>query len=100
MGWESIETCSGNYGEYLHINLPHKTSFYLSNQIPIVVWNRAYISNFIKDNNCGFGVDNLFELMLIEGGENKSLKESAAKQSGLIGSGYYLYSAIDKLALI
>lgn len=59
---DSIDTCRGNYGSYLRINLPHKASFYLANRLPVIVWSQASISHIIQKLEVGFTVDSLWEI--------------------------------------
>ncbi|MEC3907611.1 beta-1,6-galactofuranosyltransferase [Tamlana sp. 2201CG12-4] len=72
----SIETCSGQLGEYLKYNNPHKTSLYLLCGLPVIVWNKAAIAPFIIENNIGVGVANLADLNTIL----KNLKKEDYKQ--------------------
>lgn len=58
---ESVHTCSGNYGEYLKINNPHKTSLYLVSGLPIVIWKQAALAEFVVNNGLGLAVDSLEE---------------------------------------
>lgn len=58
----SVETCSGNTGEYLKYNNPHKTSLYLSSGIPVIVWKEAAIADFVLKNNVGIAVESLDNL--------------------------------------
>jgi len=62
--WDGISTeyCSGQYGEYLKYNNPHKTSLYLLCGLPIIVWDKAAIANFIIENNLGIAISNLKDL--------------------------------------
>ena len=56
---DSIETCSGNTGNYLRYNNPHKTSLYLAVGIPVLIWKEAAIAKFVEENNVGILIDNL-----------------------------------------
>ena len=58
----SIETCEGMTGEYLKINNPHKVSLYLSSGIPVVIWEKAALSDFILKNNAGITIGSLNKL--------------------------------------
>ena len=49
----SSETCKGSFGEYLRINNPHKTSLYLASGIPVIIWSKAALAEFIEKNKCG-----------------------------------------------
>ncbi|MCF7568228.1 beta-1,6-galactofuranosyltransferase [Sabulilitoribacter arenilitoris] len=65
--WDGISTeaCSGDLGEYLKYNNPHKTSLYLLCGLPVVVWDQAAIATFIVENNLGLTVSNLKDLNAI-----------------------------------
>ena len=47
----SIDSCSGDFGEYLQYNNPHKLSLYLASGIPVVIWDKAAEAEFVKQNN-------------------------------------------------
>lgn len=58
----SLEECSGPYGQYLRYNNPHKTSLYILCGLPIIIWDQAALSDFVVDNNIGVRVSSLKEL--------------------------------------
>lgn len=58
----SIETCSGQYGEYLKYNNPHKLSLYLSSGLPIIIWAQAAMASFVKKNELGYCVESLTDV--------------------------------------
>lgn len=62
--WDGIstESCSGQLGEYLKYNNPHKTSLYLLCGLPVIVWDKAAIASYIVDNNLGIGISDLKDL--------------------------------------
>ena len=59
---DTLEECSGKIGEYLKINNPHKTSLYLASGFPIVVWEKAAISEIVHKYNVGVSIESLNEL--------------------------------------
>lgn len=58
----SISTCSGDFGEYLRYNNPHKTSLYLRCGLPIIIWSQAALADFIKEQQIGLCIDSLDQL--------------------------------------
>ncbi|OOF80309.1 beta-1,6-galactofuranosyltransferase [Rodentibacter ratti] len=58
----SIDTCSGDFGEYLRYNNPHKLSLYLASGIPVVIWDKAAEADFVREHNVGICVSSLNEL--------------------------------------
>lgn len=59
---DSIDTCSGMYGEYTRYNNPHKLSLYIASCLPVIVWSEAAIADFVKKEKIGFCVDSLHEI--------------------------------------
>lgn len=58
---ESLETCSGNYGNYLRINNPHKLSMYIAMGKPVIIWNEAAEASFVQENQIGIAVGSIGE---------------------------------------
>ena len=59
---ESINGCSGQSGQYLKYNNPHKLSLFLSSGLPVIIWKEAAEANFVEENGVGITVDNLLRL--------------------------------------
>jgi len=97
---DSVDTCSGYYGQYLKYNNPHKLSLYLSCGLPVVIWKEAAQAEFVKKNNVGICVDSLKEAEQIISNmsekEYKNLQTSVDKISPLLCSGYFATKAINK----
>lgn len=100
--WDGPEdtTCAGNTGNYLRYNNPHKTSLYLSCNMPVVIWSEAALADFIRDNHAGITVDKLEDLS--EAIRNVSDEEYAeicaniAKISERLHNGAYFTEALGK----
>ena len=56
---DSMATCSGQLGNYLRYNLPHKLSLYLAAGLPVIVWRQSAVANFIVSRHLGIAVDGL-----------------------------------------
>ena len=59
---EDINSCTGNMGEYLKYNNPHKASLYLTANIPIIVWKKSALAKFVEKNKVGICVNSLDEI--------------------------------------
>ena len=95
------ETCNGVYGEYLKINNPHKTSLYLASGIPVMIWSKAALANFVKDNNAGVVIDSLHDIPKVIGNMTDAdyahLKASVMKLSKKLRDGYFTKKAISRI---
>ncbi|MFR8043656.1 hypothetical protein [Clostridium butyricum] len=63
--WDGDEcnTCTGKLGEYMKYNNPHKLSMYIVSGMPVITWEKAAIASFILNNNIGFVVKSLDEIV-------------------------------------
>ena len=98
---ESIETCTGQYGQYIRFNNPHKFSLYLSLGLPVIVWKEAAIAKFVTDNNIGFTISSFDELEKI--GETVTERQYSEYLSNIhqlshkVRKGFFLGTAINQL---
>ena len=98
--WDGTEasTCSGNTGEYLKYNNPHKASMYLSAGMPVIVWSQAAIADFVLDNGVGIVVDDLYSLEEVIKGitkeEYQRYVENTRRVSKSLRGGAYTLAAI------
>lgn len=94
----SVDTCDGPTGEYLRINNPHKTSLYLACGIPILVWDKAAIAEFVVKNNCGIAIESLRDLKKvlskISSEQYEELKKAALAIGDRLRMGYYTKTAL------
>lgn len=96
-----ISTCSGQTGEYLKYNNPHKMSLYLSAGLPVIIWSGAAQAKFAEENSVGFTVDSLLEingiLEKMDKAEYDILAQNAEKVARLLKDGYYTRTAVEKI---
>lgn len=97
---DSFDECSGDWGSYLKINNPHKTSLYLRAGIPVIIWSQAAIAEFVLGNNLGIAVDSLRDISTVldklSPDEYAVLKNNAVKMSRLIADGHFEKTAFKK----
>lgn len=95
---ESVKTCSGQYGEYLKFNNPHKTSLYLLCGLPVVIWKEAALASFITKNNLGIAVSSLEELDEAFGklsfDDIKAMKKAVMKFQQKVMTGSFYKAAV------
>lgn len=97
----SINTCSGYLGQYLRYNDPHKLSLYLSEGIPVIIWDQAALAKFVKGNNVGIAISNLNDLDQILDGisfdEYQKMKHNAQKVGKKIRQGSFIKHAVTSI---
>ena len=59
---DSLDSCTGNFGEYLRYNSPHKVSFYLRAGMPVIIWSEAALAGLIKEEGIGLCISSIEEL--------------------------------------
>lgn len=95
----SLDECDGEWGRYLLINNPHKTSFYLRAGIPVIVWAEAAMAPFVLKEGIGIAIHSIRELKEILPAMTSEtyarLKMNAMKFSEKLGSGYYTRRAFE-----
>ena len=97
---ESILKCSGPTGNYLKYNDPHKLSLYLASGLPVIIWNKAAESKFVKQNKVGFTVSALTDIP--EKLDKVSLEDytlycnNARKLAKQLSNGFFTERAIEK----
>ena len=94
----SAETCTGNTGEYLKFNNPHKTSLYLAAGLPVIVWSRAAVVDFVLREGAGIAVDSLYDLenavRAVPDGDYRVMCENARAVSAKLREGGFFRAAL------
>lgn len=93
----SLDECTGDWGEYLKINNPHKTSFYLSAGLPVIVWRKAAMKDFVEKNNIGFSIDSIRDLdsrlKNMTKDEYNAMRDNACRMGTLLREGHFTAEA-------
>lgn len=98
---DSADTCSGEYGEYLKYNSPHKASLYLSSGLPVIVWSQSALAPVVESLGVGFAVDSLagIEPMLnkLSDVDDRQMKAAALLVALKLRSGQMIESAVNSI---
>lgn len=97
---DAIDECSGDWGGYLKVNNPHKTSFYLKSGLPVIVWSQAAMAPFVLEHGIGICVESLADLDKILSKLAKDdyqiMKENAVKMGKMLGEGHFIKQALNE----
>lgn len=95
---DSLDECSGTVGRYLLYNSPHKLSSYIAAGKPVITWEKAAISEYVKQHNIGFTVNSLKELESLDLKEHfKEYKNNVLELKRKLADGYYLETALNEI---
>lgn len=96
----STDTCSGNFGEYLQYNNPHKTSLYIRCGLPIIIWDKAALAPFVREHHIGICIRCLEELDTLLPSlapqEYDRMRNNVLQISKQIANGHYFTQAIEE----
>lgn len=59
---DSLETCTGLFGNYMKMVFPYKASLYLASNRPLIVWEESGIAEFVKEQHLGITVKSLYDI--------------------------------------
>ena len=93
---DSYEACTGNYGEYLRYNNPHKVSLYVRCHLPLIIWEKAALAPFIKEKEIGICINSLEELDKLTVDDYFKMKSRVIEISNLLYVGYFFTKALDE----
>tara|TARA_R110002020_G_scaffold323714_1_gene539524 strand:- start:54519 stop:54878 length:360 start_codon:yes stop_codon:yes gene_type:complete len=95
----SLNECAGDFGKYLLYNNPHKTSLYLLCGLPVIIWDQAAISDFIREHDLGIFISSLEELddtlQNLDPELYQQMVRNVAKVRQKLLGGHFLKTAMD-----
>ena len=96
---DSLDTCSGIFGEYLKWNTPHKVSFYLRAGLPIIIWKQAAVTPILEKAGVCIAINTLSELEQklneLSSDELSKMKENTKRLAERLNQGFFLRQALD-----
>lgn len=100
---DSIDTCTGDYGNYERYNNPHKLSMNVAAEIPVIVWKEAAIADFVLKHRIGIVVEHLKNLhTVIRSVSDKdyaNMKKNIRQLGSKVRDGYFTKAAITQASI-
>ena len=97
----SLDGCSGEYGQYLKWNSPHKVSFYLRAGLPLIIWKEAAVAPIIEEAGAGITISSLEELdgklAYLTPEQKKEMKKQAVNLAQKLNKGGFLQDSFRSL---
>ena len=97
---DSLETCQGDFGEYLRYNSPHKVSFYLRAGLPVIIWRQAAVAPIIEKEGIGITIASIAELeqrlQTLTADELEQMRSNVARIGQRLASGAFFREALGK----
>lgn len=97
---DSTESCTGNFGEYLRYNSPHKVSFYLRAGLPVIIWRQAAVAPIIEREDVGFCIDSIDQLRQLLSSLKQErideMRQNVRQLSDRLKNGTFLKDAVEK----
>jgi hypothetical protein len=98
---DSLDTCTGSFGEYLRWNSPHKVSFYLRAGLPIIIWRQAAVAPIVEKEGIGICIDHLSELnellRVLSPQKIFRMRQNVYRISERLRKGEYLKTALENI---
>lgn len=97
---QSVDGCTGDFGEYLKYNNPHKTSLYLRCCLPVVIWKQAALAQFVSDNGLGICIGSLSELDTILANTSEkqynAMRDNVREMSKKLANGHFCRQSVTE----
>jgi len=97
---DSLDGCTGEWGNYLQYNNPHKTSLYIRCHLPLIIWEKAALADFVRRNQIGIVVKSLEDINLqlnkLTADQYLNMKQQVEIISSKLAKGYFVMKAINK----
>lgn len=97
----SPNTGRGVYGAYMLLNAPHKLSLYLAAGMPVVVWSRSAVADYVRQTGTGLVLDRLTDLHKVMSELTpeayQAMVEAARREGAALRSGQRLLQALQAI---
>ena len=97
---DSLDSCTGSFGEYLRWNSPHKVSFYVRAGLPIIIWREAALAGIVEKEGIGLCIDSVEELNTLLSSITEEqmgrMRKNVQRVSSQLSSGEFLRHAVNE----
>ena len=97
---DSVDSCTGSFGEYLLYNSPHKVSFYLRAGMPVIIWEEAALAKLVEKEGIGFSIGSIGQLgerlASITDEQMTAMRDNVKRVSDSLARGDFFKKALEK----
>lgn len=86
-----------SYKNYTRYNNPHKLSCYIASGMPVIVWRKSAVADFVKENDIGYEISNLYDINKLDFSNYDEKKKNIEKLEQKVRDGYFTQSVISKI---
>ncbi|MBQ9659592.1 MAG: hypothetical protein IJV31_12735 [Clostridia bacterium] len=83
-----------NYTKY---NNPHKLSCYIAAGIPVIVWEKSAVAEFVKNNDIGYLINNIYDINELDFSKYEQKKKNIKEIKEKVRKGYYTKKIIKEI---
>ena len=98
---DSVDTCSGEFGDYLKYNAQFKMSLYLAAGMPVIVWKQSAMAQYVNNYHLGLCVDSLHDIrsciLKLSEKERKEIERGVQTYSEKVRTGQMFKKIMNKL---
>ncbi len=100
---DSLDACTGDFGDYLRLNTPHKCSFYLRAGLPLIVWRKAAVAPIVEREGIGLVIDSLRDLpealSQVNAARMAGMRANVSRAAARLAAGANMRTALTSLSL-
>lgn len=95
----SIDVCDGFLGRYVKYINPHKFSLFMASGMPVVVWAKSAMADFVRTNVVGLAVESLRDIpqaiRALSDAEYAAMRANALRLSASVRGGKFTLTALE-----
>lgn len=85
------------FKNYTKFNNPHKLSCYMAAGLPVIVWEKAAIADFVKANNIGYTISNIYDINNIDLTDYEIKLKNALELKEKVRNGHFTKLVIEEI---
>ena len=98
---DDIEDCTGQFGDYIRYNNPHKISLYIAAGLPVIIPSKAALCPFVIKENIGIAINSLYDLYgeinKINTEQYETMVQNIFSIKNKLKTGYYFNAALEEI---
>lgn len=85
------------FKNYTKFNNPHKLSCYMAAGLPVIVWEKAAIADFVKKNNIGYTISNIYDINNLDLADYEIKLKNALEIKEKVRNGYFTKTVMKEI---